>query len=228
MRYFGPLRPGDKVFEGKWKVKLKCYGNNCYYSRTDDEGNKVERILGSYSNIVMRPTIYGGELAYYLYLHFKRPITLIPYSSINFTIGIPIDVEVVLKLDELGKNFVIDLIELSEVFYALYGKPERGILCRYHKTKLGSWNWISEAQLNVVITNRTEKVVTVNRLVFPTLLPEVYYEPRSHRAWVSPLDVLIEGNTASISRDPSASPPEGYLKNPSSGKLPRWTMIFGL
>ena len=229
MRYFGPLKPNSEVNEGKWKVKLKCYGNSCYYSRILEGQVKAERVLGAYSKLILRPTIYGGELAYYMYLHFKRSLTLIPYSSIQIMVGIPIDVEAVVEVDgELGRrSHSIDIIELSDIHYALYGKPERGILCRYHGVRIGSWNWISEAKVQIMIINQSEKLVTIEKLVFPTLLPEVYYEPMSHRAWVSPLDVLVERNTATVVRN-EVNPPEGFLKNPSTGKVQRWTMIFGL
>ncbi|UXD22110.1 hypothetical protein IPA_01720 [Ignicoccus pacificus DSM 13166] len=230
MRYFGELTPGLKVSEGRWKVELKCYGNNCYYTRSDEEGVKAERILGPFSRPLLRPTIYGGELAYYLYIHFRRPITLISYSSLNFMIGIPIDVEVVMEAqDEYGRtrSYLIDIIELGDVYYALYGKPERGVLCRYHKAKLGTWNWIKEAQFRIQIVNQTDKTITMNRLVFPTLLPDVYYKPSSHRVWVSPIIALIEGNTALIQKS-DEKPPQGFVKNPQTGKLQKWTMIFGL
>ena len=229
MRYFGPLKRNSEVKEGAWEIKLKCYGNSCYYSRSLENQVVAERILDVYSKLVLRPTIYGGELAYYLYLHFKRTLTLIPYSSIQVSLGIPIDVEAVVEIEnEFGrKSYTIDTIELGDVYYALYGKPERGILCRYHRVKIGSWNWITEAKVSVLIVNQSDKLVTIEKLVFPTLLPEVYYEPMTHRVWVSPLDVLVEKNTATIIRN-DVKPPEGFLKNPNTGKIQRWTMIFGL
>ncbi len=229
MRYFGKIEDREEVREGKWTVTLKCTQSLCIYRRTY-KSESFETVLSPYSEVYLRPLVYGGELAFYLYLRFSRNVTLAPFSTLQFNVGIPIDVEASIQYagPEGAKNFPIDIIELTEVSYALYGKPERGILCRYHKVKIGRWNWLLEVPLNVLMVNESEKSITVNRIVFPTLLLKVYYYPGTSKAWVSPIHVFLEGNTATIMRNDQVQPPEGFVHSPSTGKVSKWIMIFGL
>ena len=230
MRYFGKLRDKDQVREGKWTLSLKCNPSLCLYKRSYDT-KTVEMILNPGSEIYLRPIVYGGELAFYIYLRFSRNVTLAPFSTIQVNVGIPIDVEASIpsiETEGVVRNFKIDIIELTDIRYALYGKPERGLLCRYHEVRIGRWNWILEAPLSVLLVNESEKPVTVNRIVFPTFLPKLYYYPGTSKVWVSPINVFLEGNAATIIRNDQATPPEGFIKSPSTGKVNRWVMIFGL
>ncbi|ALU12607.1 hypothetical protein EYM_05660 [Ignicoccus islandicus DSM 13165] len=229
MRYFGKIRDKDEVKEGKWTVSLKCNPSLCIYRRTYDT-ESLEMVLSPYSEVYLRPILHGGELAFYLYLKFSRNVTLAPLSTIQVNVGIPIDVEASIPYmgPEGVRNFPIDIIELTDVNYALYGKPERGLLCRYHEVRIGRWNWLLEAPLNVLIANESERSVNINRIVFPTFLPKLYYFPGTSKVWVSPINVFVEGNTATVVRNDQASPPEGYIQSPSTGKTNKWVMIFGL
>jgi len=241
-RYFGILSPGSSIKEGEWTVELRCSKEgNCIYRRQSSEtGESVEEILGGVDELRLYPDIYGGENVYYLYLDLERELLLAPDSETMITVGVPIAIRVVMikrfmfRDVSTGKEWVeerkyeVDRIPLSKVTYALYGSPERGILARYYKAKVGSWLILKEAPMEVYIFNNTQRVEKVKRIVFPTLLPKLFFVPGSGKVDVSPIAVEIERGVATIRRLRDTPRKQGYVEVPDTGKVPRWVAIFGL
>jgi len=240
-RYFGPLRPGTKVREGEWVVELRCIGDNCTYLRySQTGGERVEEVLGGIDEIYLYPDIYGGEGSYYLYLDLGKDILLAPDSETMIMTGTPISIKTIMikrfivKDVASGKEwveerrYVIDRIPFSKVSYAIYGSPERGVLARYYRVKIGSWLVLREAPLELHLTNVGDKVERLKRIVFPVLLPKLFFVPQTGKVAVSPLKVEIEKGIATVSRLSDEPPKEGYVSVPESGKIARWIAVYGL
>jgi len=240
-RYFGPLRPGTRVREGEWIVELRCVGDNCTYLRYSQiSEERVEEVLGGVDEIYLYPDVYGGEGSYYLYLDLGKDILLAPDSETMIMTGIPISIKTIMIKRFIVKDvasrrewveerkYVIDRIPFSRVSYAVYGSPERGVLARYYRVKIGSWLILREAPLELHLTNVGDRVERLKRIVFPVLLPKLFFVPQTGKVAVSPLKVEIEKGIATVSRLSDEPPKEGYVPVPESGKIVKWIAVYGL
>ena len=240
-RYFGPLRPGSRVREGEWTIDLRCVGDNCTYLRySQSSGERVEEVLGGVDEVYLYPDIYGGEGSYYIYLDLGKDILLAPDSETMIMTGIPISIKIIMikrfivkdmttrKEWVEEKRYVIDRVPFSKITYAIYGSPERGVLARYYRAKIGSWLIMREAPIELHLINIGNKVEKVKRIVFPVLLPKLFFVPQTGKVAVSPLKIEIEKGIATISRVSDKPPKPEYVQVPDSGKMPKWIAVHGL
>ena len=241
-RYFGRLVPGTSVREGEWTVEFRCTKEgNCIYSRyMEGDKVKVEEVLSGVDELYLYPDIYGGENVFYIYLKFNKEIVLAPDSQAYIMVGVPIAIKVVMSktiiVKDLEKDrewveekrYTIDHIPFSEIVYALYGRPERGILARYYKVKVGSWLLLKEAPLELLLINNTQDVKKVSKIVFPVFLPKLFYVPGDGKVDVSPLQVELERGVAVVRRLTDSPRKKGYVEVPETGKISKWVAIFGL
>jgi len=240
-RYFGPLVPGDRVREGEWTIELRCVGDNCTYLRySKDNKERVEEVLGGVDEVYLYPDIYGGENSYYLYLDLGKDILLAPDSDTMIMTGIPISIKALLIkkiiIKDVGsgrewveeKKYVIDRVPFSRIMYAVYGSPERGVLARYYRAKIGSWLIMREAPVELHLVNVGNRVEKIRRVIFPTLLPKLFFVPKTGKVAVSPVRVEVERGIATVSRAIDEAPKEGYVEVPDTGKIAKWIAVHGL
>ncbi len=220
---YGTLEPGKEVRLGEWTLELACTASYCTYKRY--RGSKLERVvyLSRKERVVIHPTIYTG-VTNCIFVRFPILFTLSPKTAIKVPIIYPIDIAISL----VGKETkMIDFIKKSKAKYALYGRPERGIVCRYLKQDLEKVPEEGEEIGLAMISNVGDEVIDLGLLVFPRDLLEIYYLPKSNYVYISPLIVVIKEGLVEI-RASKARPSFDYIRAPKEKTINVWHMIYGL
>ncbi len=219
---YGELSPGKELKVDEWTLEVACTASHCTYKRY--KGSKLERIvyLGRQERIVVHPIVYTG-LTKCIFVRFPLIFELSPQTAIKVPIIYPIDVAV----SVIGKGVrAIDYIKRSKVKYALYGRPERGMICRYLKQDLERVPEEGEEISLAMISNVGDESVELGLLVFPRDLLEIYYLPDSDNVFISPLIVVIKEGLVEI-RPSKARPSFEYVKVPKEKVIQSWQMIYG-
>ena len=220
---YGTLEPGEEVKVDEWVLELACTASHCTYKRY--RGSKLERVayLSRKDKVVVHPTIYTG-MTDCIFVRFPMLFTLSPKTAIKVPIIYPIDVAVTV-VGRITKT--VDYLRKSKVKYALYGRPERGMVCRYLKQNLEGVPEEGEEIGLAMVSNVGNEIIDLGLLVFPRDLLNIYYLPKSDNVFISPLIVVIKEGLVEV-RASKARPSFNYVIAPKEKTVQAWQMIYGL
>lgn len=119
----------------------------------------------------------------HIFIKFKKEIILPSKSHLSFYSTIPIDIGVYIY-QNLKEN-LIDYLSLGKVKFTLYGKPEKGIICRYKESEINEERIIKkyeEALVKIEIKNNLDEMTSVNKIVFP--LEDIVVDSENDKCFV--------------------------------------------
>lgn len=187
----------EKHFGPNNLVMFKVDHNKYGYQRFENQSLVAEKVLASDRPLTLgifpvaplnTPAKYGSHMM----LKLQTPLVLDPKSHVDAYLTMPIEIGVVRST---GNDVqIIDVFPVGQPRWALYGIPEHGILCRYHETRINSEipkvTPYKEAILRVHFHNYTNKINTINRIVFPIEGADLYY--RKNEAYYNDIEVVID------------------------------------
>jgi len=193
----------DKRF-GDEKLLVFKVGSNTYgYQRFHNEQLVAEKVIASdwmlkLGIFPVAPISTPEKVADHVMLKLITPLVLDPQSLVDSYLMMPIEIGVV-RSNANDAN-VIDVFSAGLQYYAIYGTPENGILCRYHLTRISSempkTSTYQEAVLKVHFMNHTDKIVTINRVVFPVAGADFYY--KGVEAYYNDLVMVVSDKLANL------------------------------
>ncbi|MFQ5921007.1 MAG: DUF432 domain-containing protein [Nitrososphaerales archaeon] len=176
-----------------FRVDHSKYG----YQRFENGSLTVEKVIASDRALELGivpiaplnlPTKYGSHLM----LRLRTPLVLDPKLHVDAYLTMPVEVGVVRANRDDAQ--IIDAFSVGQPKYALYGTPEMGIICRYYETRINpeipKIAPHEEAVVRVHFHNQTDKINTINRIVFPIEGADFFY--RKNEAYYSDLEVNVE------------------------------------
>jgi len=192
----------DKRFGNDTLIMFKAGQNKYGYQRLHDQQLLVEKFIVSEETLTLGVVpvapIYTPEMiASHVMLKLTTPLVLEPKSSTDAYLTMPIEIGIVRAMEDHSE--VIDAFSVGKQLYAIYGTPEEGLLCRYHLTRLSSEppkiSPYEEAFVRVHFFNYTDKIATVNKIVFPVKGADFYYSDKD--AYFSDLEIIIQSKLLS-------------------------------
>lgn len=186
----------DKRF-GSDKILVFKTGHNTYgYQRFRNEQLIVEKVIAADRTLKLgilpvAPINTPEKVGDHVMLKLITPLVLDQQTQVHAYLTMPIEIGVVRShADDVS---VVDVFSTGLQYYAIYGTPENGILCRYHLTRISSempkTQAYEEAVVKVRFVNHTSKIVTITRMVFPVNGAEFYY--RGAEAYHHDLDMIV-------------------------------------
>lgn len=152
--------------------------SNFVYSRFDPAGRLVSEYMVSSDKsppevwiFPQPPLLTPKRLADYVYLKFKAPVVVDQKSDSVFYTKTPIEIAVYRRSKD--EELLLDAFSLQKQQYALYGSPEKGVLCRYKEVEAHANSEsvkptkYEEALVRVVIRNEIDNVVKISKVVIP-------------------------------------------------------------
>jgi hypothetical protein len=186
----------EKHFGPNNLVMFKVDHNKYGYQRFENGNLVVEKIIASDMPLVLgifpvaplnTPAKYGSHVM----LKLITPLVLDPKAHVDAYLIMPIEIGVVRSSENDVQ--IIDAFSVGQPKYALYGIPELGIICRYYETRINSEipnvAPYSEAVVRAHFHNYTDKINTINRVVFPIEGADFYY--RKNEAYYSDIEAVI-------------------------------------
>ncbi|MFQ5940800.1 MAG: DUF432 domain-containing protein [Nitrososphaerales archaeon] len=187
----------EKHFGFNSIVMFKVDHNKYGYQRFEDGNLLVEKVIASDMPLVLgifpvapinTPAKYGSHVM----LKLITPLVIDPKSHVDAYLTMPIEIGVVRSTSDDVQ--ILDVFSVSQPKYALYGIPELGRICRYYATRINSEipkaSANSEAVVRVHFHNYTNKICTINRIVFPIEGADFYY--RKNEAYYNDIEVVVE------------------------------------
>lgn len=187
----------DKRFGNETLIMFKAGQNKYGYQRFHEQQLFVEKFIVAEEILALSifpiAPIYTPEMiANHVMLKLTTPLVLEPKSHADAYLTMPIEIGVVSSIGDHSE--VIDAFSVGKQLYAIYGTPEDGLLCRYHLTRLSSespkLSTYEEALVRVHFLNHTDRIVTINKIVFPVKGTDFYYNDKD--AYFSDLEMTIE------------------------------------
>jgi len=192
----------DKRY-GDEKLLMFKTGPNMYgYQRFHKEQLTIEKVIASDKTLKLgifpvAPIHTPEKVGDYVMLKLITPLVLEPQSRVVAYLTMPIEIGVVRS--DTGEVNMIDVFSVGLQYYAIYGTPENGLLCRYHLTRISAEMpkaaMYQEAVVKVHFMNNTRKVTTVNRVVFPVAGTNFYV--RGTEAYYNDLDMVVSDRLSS-------------------------------
>jgi hypothetical protein len=111
------------------------------------------------------------QLADKIYLKFKSPVIVDQKGDVVFYTTIPVEIAVYRQSED--EELLLDVFSLQKQKYALYGSPEKGVLCRYKEVEIHTDRdnvkplRFQEALVRVAIRNGIDNVVKISKLIIP-------------------------------------------------------------
>ncbi|MEM2759792.1 MAG: DUF432 domain-containing protein [Nitrososphaerales archaeon] len=187
----------EKHFDKNHLVMFRVDYNKYGYQRFENGNLITEKVIASDRSLKLgiypvAPLNIPAKYASHMMLKLITPLVLDPKSHVDAYITMPIEIGVVHSTDTDVQ--IIDVFSTAQPRYALYGTPELGILCRYHETRINpeipKATAYKEAILRVHFHNYTDKISTINRIVFPIEGADFYY--RKNEAYYNDLEALVQ------------------------------------
>jgi hypothetical protein len=178
-------------------VMFKVDFNKYAYQRFEGDKLVVEKIIASDRALRLgifpvSPIHTPAKYASHMMLKLVTPLVLDPKSHVDAYLTMSIEIGVVRSSGDDVQ--IIDAFSVGQPKYGLYGIPELGILCRYHETRINpeipKATPYKEAVFRAHFHNYTDKINTINRVVFPIEGADFYY--RKNEAYYSDIEVVIE------------------------------------
>ncbi len=182
------LRYGEYTIDGRLNCMLdehirfsiyrSSYDKYVYERYEDDELIKkrfitVEDIL-KISILPVTPQNVPAKYTNHMMVVLSDSIILNKNNTTECYLVIPIEIGIIID------NHIIDAYSLGYTKYALYGLPQRGIICRYAKssiyTEIPRVDQFREAIVRSVFKNYSSDIKVINRLVFPIESANLYYD----------------------------------------------------
>lgn len=198
--YYGEYtveRKIEKHFGNNNIVTFKVDHNKYGYQRFENEILVQEKVIASDKSLVLgifpvAPLNTPARYASHIMLRLRTPLVLDPKFHVDAYLTMPIEIGVVRSSGDDVQ--IIDAFSVAQPKYALYGIPELGVICRYHETRINpeipKVAPYKEAVVRVHFHNYTDKINTINLIVFPIEGADFYY--RKNEAYYSDIEVVIE------------------------------------
>ncbi|RMF30642.1 MAG: DUF432 domain-containing protein, partial [Candidatus Nitrosothermus koennekii] len=134
------------------------------------------------------PQNIPNRYANHMLLALSSNIIVSSKSSVECYLIMPIEIGIAVN------NTIIDVYSLGYTKYALYGIPERGIICRYYKsdvyTDIPKLEPLREAVVRCLLKNYTNDTKTISKIVYPIDGADLYYDNTD--AYFDMLEVIFE------------------------------------
>ncbi len=118
------------------------------------------------------------EYAKHVMVKLKEPIIINTKSTLEFYLKIPVEVGVFYKYD--NKSVIVDVFALRLLKYALYGKSDNGLICRYYESSvyfdIPRIEPFKECIAHIRLSNYLDKAVTVSMLIIPVEGIDLWYD----------------------------------------------------
>ena len=159
---------------------------NFSYLRKDSEGNVVEKIIPSISKKIqlevapIRPLNYPARRTNFVYLKFEKEVFLSENASTSFLVRCPLDIGIFLVHDSHKDSMDWFTCDPSGSRFGLYGAPDTGNLCKYHKVPIVNSELDSELHLSCVMRisfeNLLDRGYSITKAIFPITDHMLYYK----------------------------------------------------
>lgn len=193
----------DKQF-GHEKLLIFKTGSKTYgYQRYHKDHLEVEKVIACEQTLKLgifpvAPIHTPQKVADHVMLKLVTPLVLDPQAQVDAYLTMPIEIGVIRS--SVNEMNIIDAFSVGLQYYAIYGTPENGVLCRYHLTTLSSEmpkaTVYQEAVVRVHFINNSHKVITIIRIVFP--LVEAHFHCRAAEAYYNDLDMVVSEKLSNL------------------------------
>ncbi|MCJ7583005.1 MAG: DUF432 domain-containing protein [Candidatus Aminicenantes bacterium] len=171
-----PLSLQNEAFS----LLIEREGNLYTYKREAGKETKEKVILSDQKKILLNPIEplnVPKELTPYLYIEFKRTLTMEPKSTRKIFLTFPLEIGVFLYKK---KEFeILDIFTLTQPKFTLYGDPSSGVICKYWKSdifsSLPSLNYYHEGAMELSLMNTSDEWEEVSKAVFNANGMKIYY-----------------------------------------------------
>ncbi len=228
---WGVLKLGEHQV-GPYKLVVEEIGElKLRYARLS--GGNVEKevvIANGVPELFPAPPTYLPEpdIARHVMLSLEVPVVVAGKSEAVFYVSFPLDLGV------LVSGEIIDAFPLGKVKLALYGLPERGVLCRYFKCrpmeKPAARN--GEVVLEVLARNNMGQAAELTKIVVPASIMEYYLH--SDMVYAEPITINITSPSTATVTPTGKKPVEGEAYRVSGKYRRSWleggagfTMLHG-
>ena len=169
------------------EIKIRKVGQNVFsYARKDAGDNFIEKIIPVKTEtfrievVPIRPLNFPAHRTSYVYLELETPIFLYEGSSATVFARCPIEIGVFYIHGDNADSLDCFTCDPTNARFCLYGTPESGTLCRYHKSEIvesydDSIPYVNGV-LQISLHNGLSKGLSVGRVVFPISDNSIYYE----------------------------------------------------
>ncbi len=156
--------------------------NRYGYDRYEHSKHVMSKIIAYHDTLKVgvypiAPTNIPNRYAEHAMIILEEQLIVSPRSSIECYLKMPIEVGVVALMED---PIIVDSYSLGYTKYALYGLPERGIICRYYKSKvyldIPKVKHLQEAIVPCIFRNYSNSSKIINRVVFPIKDRDLYYD----------------------------------------------------
>ncbi len=124
----------------------------------------------------------------HMMLVLLEPIVLNKNNTTECYLTMPIEVGIVID------SHILDVYSLGYTKYALYGLPERGIICRYAKsniyTQIPKVDPFREAIVKCLFKNYSDNIKIIKKLIFPISGANLYYD--DNNTYFDMIEAILE------------------------------------
>lgn len=161
------------VSVGELRIEVRRLDDGlCEYSR--DDFAKLFTCRGTIGIYPLSPIHLPQRVASHVIVKFTKPVAVAPKDSVRVYASMPVEVGVYAG----GGGGLIEILSPLPPKYALYGRPEMGVIGRYSVSEPSVSRPSSSpftAVVPVTIRNSTEHWVDVTRLVIPAARLRLLY-----------------------------------------------------
>jgi hypothetical protein len=166
-----------KLQFGENRIEINSVGPKLSYKRFVGSEIAAEAVIVSDEDPIIigvfpnPPLFTPAAVAKNLYLKFKTPAVVDQRSQAVVYAKMPIEIGVYRQSKD--EEMLIDSFSLLRQRYALYGSPERGVVCRYTETEISTSDndmkpaKYEEAMVRVKISNDIDNVVRISKVIVP-------------------------------------------------------------
>ncbi|MBF0473623.1 MAG: DUF432 domain-containing protein [Nitrospirae bacterium] len=175
------------------------------------------------------------KISNHLMIALNVPLLLEPKTTKKIYIKFPIEFGVFLTND-LKNIEIIDIFTLSKNKFTLYGDLKDGIICKYYKSDVfltqPDCSPIYEGIIELDVSNKTAKYVTVSMVIFNSFGMRIYYN--NDRVFIKASMLILNEGAAEVDFDNISAPQdmiksyELYLLKMMSMTKTSFTMEWGL
>ncbi len=174
-------------------VIQKLSYNKYAYERYEGKESKGKKIIASDDILKIgvfpiTPQNIPNKYANHMLISLSTPLVINARTSVECYLIMPIEVGIVTN------NVIIDVYSLGYTKYALYGIPERGIICRYYKSEayadIPKLEPFKEAAVRCIFKNYTDYAKIISKIVYPIDGADLYYNNTD--AYFDMLEIIFE------------------------------------
>lgn len=217
-------------------ITIQKFNDFLVYERINKNSkDKYSTKLGQQpSEIIFQPSepLFPTVNTTFLLLHFEEPLTLLPDTSVDVWVTLPIATSVIITQN--GKYNLLDIIHFAPVKFALYGDAHKGKICRYWRTSIAlnkiNPDYFLNCMLNLNISNSTSAIIKLTKLVLDFAFLEILYKDQY---CFSSAKARILGENIAETEFTTPTSSEGFSKNfdllpVRKFSSPKFLMEFGI